>query len=197
MYFLAQEVNQDFFSTCNYSYTTRWWQSKLQSVNYQKPSNDILIYQYKHCRKVDTETGNIIKGVHYNGGRVFDPILGLYYNVVTYDVSSMYPSMIYLYNLSAETINCSCCTDDPLAKIPWSVMIIINTRLMKDKKKSNRPPVLHYWICQKKTSKLAEIMLDLYNKKMECIFNTQYWNGYKDEVFARNVDMKESTIKVS
>lgn len=39
---------------------------------------------------------------------------------------------------------------------------------------------------------------DYVNKKcMRCIFNTQYWNGYKDEVFARNVDMKESTIKVS
>ena len=80
----------------------------------------------------------------------------------------MYPSMIYLYNLSTETINCSCCADDPLAKIPWSVMIIINTRLMKDKNKSNRPPVPYYWICQKKKGKLAKIMLDLYNKKMEC-----------------------------
>ena len=80
----------------------------------------------------------------------------------------MYPSMIYLYNLSTETINCSCCADDPLAKIPWSVMIIINTRLMKDKNKSNRLPVPHYWICRKKRGKFAEIMLDLYNKKMEC-----------------------------
>ena len=73
MYFLAQEVNQDFFLTCNYSYTTKWWQSKLHSVGYQKPSDDILIYQFQHCRKVDSETEYIIKGVYYNGGRVFDP----------------------------------------------------------------------------------------------------------------------------
>ncbi len=46
------------------------------------------------------------------GGLIFEPVIGIFDQVVELDFSSMYPSLMAKYNISSETINCECCKDD-------------------------------------------------------------------------------------
>lgn len=43
------------------------------------------------------------------GGLVFVPLPGIHERVCEYDFASLYPSIIKQRNISAETVNCSCC----------------------------------------------------------------------------------------
>jgi hypothetical protein len=58
----------------------------------------------------------------YIGGWVLDPRPGQYYNVYVFDVASLYPSMVIEYNISFDTVNCSCCKNQSLAKVPDEVL---------------------------------------------------------------------------
>ena len=80
---------------------------------------------------------------------------GQHRNVLTFDVSSMYPTMLYLYKISSETICCECCNDNPDARIPTDVINDINQRLTNEGKE---PRPWYYWICKRRTGKLGEIM---------------------------------------
>lgn len=46
------------------------------------------------------------------GGHIFEPLIGVFDQVVELDFSSMYPSLMANYNISSETVNCKCCKDD-------------------------------------------------------------------------------------
>lgn len=48
----------------------------------------------------------IIKGKKYKGGLVIDPVPGIHFNVQVLDFASLYPSIIKVYNISYETVNC-------------------------------------------------------------------------------------------
>jgi DNA polymerase elongation subunit (family B) len=55
----------------------------------------------------------------YIGGWVFEqPNAREYKNVHVFDITSLYPTMIVNNNISFETVGCSCCTNNHLAKIP-------------------------------------------------------------------------------
>jgi DNA polymerase family B len=161
-YHLSKEVGQDFFSTCNYAKPTSWWRNKLALLGYQKVTRDAAMWQAEHI--IRDSTGRPKKGVPYTGGKVFEPLVGLHRDVITYDVGSMYPTMGNIKNISSETINCDCCKTDPGAKIPDDVMMLINGDLVKD---GHKPRPWHYWICKQRRGILAEIMEDLFNKKSE------------------------------
>ena len=47
------------------------------------------------------------------GGLVFTPKIGFHANVAELDFVSEYPSIMARFNISPETINCSCCPDAP------------------------------------------------------------------------------------
>lgn len=49
----------------------------------------------------------IIKGKKYKGGLVIDPKTGIHFNVSVLDFASLYPSLIKVYNISYETVNCA------------------------------------------------------------------------------------------
>jgi DNA polymerase elongation subunit (family B) len=51
------------------------------------------------------------------GGFIFEPKVGLHESVVEYDFASMFPSIMRKYNISPETVLCSCCPDS-LNKVP-------------------------------------------------------------------------------
>jgi DNA polymerase elongation subunit (family B) len=76
----------------------------------------------------------------------------------------MYPTMADIYNLSSETINCSCCVDSENARISEQVMNSINEGLSK-LDPPQPPREWHYWICQQRRGKFAEIQHDLIQKK--------------------------------
>jgi DNA polymerase family B len=165
MYQISQEVRLSFFETCNAGFPTTWWEAKLKSVSYQKP---LHIQQWIDDNMTYNKNGKKT-GVKYLGGYVAKPKPGGHLGAVSYDVSSMYPTMIYVHNLSTETVNCECCRDDLNAQVPNEVMNEINGYLTGEKskarKKENRP--WHYWICRRKRGKLSEIMEYLIRRKRE------------------------------
>ena len=159
---ISKEIGQDFYSTCNYAKPTSWWRSKLKPHNYRKVEGATARWQADHFIKDDNGTPK--KGVHYTGGKVFEPIVGLHKDVITYDVGSMYPTMCNVHNISSETINCDCCKENLNAKIPNDVMELINSDLIKD---GYEPRPWHYGICKKRRGILSNIMDDLIRKKNE------------------------------
>ncbi|MBD3256457.1 MAG: hypothetical protein GF383_15270, partial [Candidatus Lokiarchaeota archaeon] len=90
----------------------------LQSIQYYYAYKlDHLIPPFKKSPE-DFRTGiDLIKGDR--GGHIFEPIIGVFDQVVEVDFSSMYPSLMANYNISSETLNCKCCKDDGSAiKVP-------------------------------------------------------------------------------
>jgi DNA polymerase I len=85
--------------------------------------------------------------------------MGMHFGAKTYDVSSMYPSMSIVHNISSETINCECCKTDPEAKILPEVMEEINKELEVPRPRGT------YWICKRWRGKFSEIMEDLLQRK--------------------------------
>lgn len=45
------------------------------------------------------------------GGLIFQPVMGLHEQVAELDFASMFPSIMDKFNVSAETLNCTCCAD--------------------------------------------------------------------------------------
>ncbi|MBW2976449.1 DNA-directed DNA polymerase [Candidatus Woesearchaeota archaeon] len=78
------------------------WYLLRQAPNFNeiapnKPSNDEIMR-----RRLQT----------YKGAFVFEPIPGLYNNIVVFDYRSLYPTIISSHNISPGTINCSCCGEE-------------------------------------------------------------------------------------
>jgi DNA polymerase elongation subunit (family B) len=71
----------------------------------------------------------------YVGGIVLQPKKGLYHDLILVDVTSLYPTMTILHNLSFDTINCKCCEGD------------LQRRLAKDITKDCKIEK-EYWICK-------------------------------------------------
>jgi len=52
------------------------------------------------------------------GGLTYAPLSGYHEMVGELDFASMYPTIMMRFNVSPETVNCSCCKDDPTALVP-------------------------------------------------------------------------------
>jgi DNA polymerase, archaea type len=73
------------------------------------------------------------------GGFIFEPRIGVFERVAELDFASLYPSIMYQKNVSAETVRCKCCPES-----------------------KNRVPELDYNICEKRQGvvpKALEIVL--------------------------------------
>jgi DNA polymerase I len=55
--------------------------------------------------KGSIKSSAIIKGKRYQGAFVFEPVAGIFFNVVVLDFASLYPTIIKKYNISYETVN--------------------------------------------------------------------------------------------
>jgi DNA polymerase, archaea type len=74
---------------------------------YEHRKNNLLIPRREELgAKGSSSTVAIIKEKKYRGGLVVEPKLGIHFNVVVVDFASLYPSIIKVYNLSYETVNC-------------------------------------------------------------------------------------------
>ena len=79
----------------------------------------------------------------YKGAEVLTPKKGKYNNVVVIDAKSLYPSVGINYKLSFDTINCSCCQNNPDARLSG----IIPNEFTKDCKFVNPKTD---WICKQR-----------------------------------------------
>jgi DNA polymerase I len=87
--------------------------SSLQ--NYQAVKDDYLVPRNKHVGEAFKSAYQLLVGDR--GGFVYEPRMGIHEGVGEVDFSSMYPSLMAKYNISAETVLCGCCPDSSL-RIP-------------------------------------------------------------------------------
>ncbi|MBN1802141.1 MAG: hypothetical protein JW891_11575 [Candidatus Lokiarchaeota archaeon] len=100
----------------------------LQSIQfYNAYKLDHLIPPFKKSPEGFRTGMDLIKGDR--GGHIFEPIVGVFDQVVELDFSSMYPSLMANFNISSETINCACCKDDGTGiKVPGLNFYICSKR---------------------------------------------------------------------
>jgi len=55
------------------------------------------------------------------GGLVYQPVVGFHENVAEIDFASMYPALMVSYNISPETVGCSCCPHNRIPEIRYTV----------------------------------------------------------------------------
>jgi DNA polymerase I len=105
---------------------SRWIRSFLQ---YEHRRRNMLIPNQEDiiATKGMTATKAIIKGKKYKGAIVVEPTPGVHFNVAVMDFSSLYPSIIKVYNLGYQTILCP-----------------------HEECKDNRVPDTPHWICKKR-----------------------------------------------
>jgi DNA polymerase elongation subunit (family B) len=100
--------------------------SSMSSIQfYQALKDDILLPRNKKIPEAFKSARDLLVGDR--GGFVYEPRLGVHDFVVELDFSSMYPSLMRKYNISAETVLCKCCPDSTV-----------------------RIPDLNYHICQRR-----------------------------------------------
>jgi len=87
--------------------------SSLQ--NYQALKDGFLVPRNKHVGEAFKSANALLVGDR--GGFVYEPRMGIHEGVGEVDFSSMYPSLMAKYNISAETVLCGCCPDSSL-RIP-------------------------------------------------------------------------------
>ena len=87
--------------------------SSLQ--NYQALKDGFLVPRNKHVGEAFKSAYALLVGDR--GGFVYEPRMGIHESVGEVDFSSMYPSLMAKYNISAETVLCGCCPDSML-RIP-------------------------------------------------------------------------------
>ncbi len=135
IYQLTQIVGQTLFDTSRmtYSQLVEWYYTKEA-----KRTNRIIPNQpkFEEIQKRSKET--------YIGGYVKEPEAGLQKNLAVIDFASLYPSIISTYNISIETLNCSCCKED-----------------------GYKVPDLGYWFCKRKDGFEPKVIKKLLVERQE------------------------------
>ena len=114
--------------------------------NYLIPRQDEILEL-----KGSTVTEATIKGKKYKGAIVVEPVPGVHFNVSVLDFASLYPSLIKIWNLGYETMNC-----------PHK----------ENECRDNKIPDMPYWICKKRNAleslligSLRDLRVNLYKPK--------------------------------
>lgn len=79
----------------------------------------ILIPYYKREPEGFKSAGDLV--ITDKGGLTYRPILGLHENVAEIDFVSMYPFIMAKFNISPETVNCPCCSNQAVPEIGYSI----------------------------------------------------------------------------
>jgi len=81
----------------------------LQSIQFQiAHDRGILIPREKRHGAETFKTVNTLL-LADRGGHIFEPRTGVFDHVISLDFTSMYPMIMEKFNVSPETVNCSCC----------------------------------------------------------------------------------------
>ena len=118
----------------------------LQSIQYYNAYKlDHLIPPFKKSPEGFNSALDLIRSDR--GGHIFEPLIGVFNQVVELDFSSMYPSIMTNFNVSSETLNCKCCKDD-------------NTGI--------KVPGLDFHICSKREGIISKSISLPLNKRLKC-----------------------------
>ncbi|MBI4281083.1 hypothetical protein HY628_02720 [Candidatus Uhrbacteria bacterium] len=155
--------------------------------------NDILIPDLKALSEQPKTLRELLQ--LDKGGTIFYPEPGIYRNVAKLDFSSMYPSIIVNYNLSPETLNCSCCPQgEAVPGAPWHLcrkrIGVIPKGIHKVLER--RLELKHAMKAEKDPARKRE--LDLRQRALKNILVTCFgYLGFNNFVFS-NVECKEAVM---
>lgn len=120
------------------------------------------------------------------GGLILDPIVGLHEDVFELDFASLYPNIMFMNNISPETILCSCCkkSHNNVPQIGYNICIR-QTGIIPEVLK----PIIYRRFCFKARSKNKEFEKDIYEE----LQNAWKWillvcfgyTGYRNARFGR------------
>ena len=82
----------------------------LSSIQFYHASQRDFLIPWKPWVSEDPKTFRELL-IQDRGGLVLEPLPGVHEHVGEIDFASLYPSIIRKYNISAETLNCSCCKE--------------------------------------------------------------------------------------
>ncbi len=126
----------------------------LQQLSRMSPGNAITTMQLRHAvvnnilvpwKRQNPEHFKTAWKLLYSdrGGYIFDPKVGVFEGAIELDFSSMYPNIMVKFNVSPETVLCSCC-----------------------KSSSHRVPVLNYHICERRTGLVPQVLKPVIERRV-------------------------------
>lgn len=102
------------------------------------------------------------------GGLILEPEIGLHEKIAEFDFVSLYPSIMLKRNVSAETILCDCCFDNPKFRVPEVNYHICNKKgLIPESLEIVLDKRLRYKNLKNKTSDL--ILKDIFEKRQSAL----------------------------
>jgi len=140
--------------------------SSLQFYNAMR--NDILIPWKPTLTEHPKSLGDLLTADR--GGLIFEPIIGVHENVAELDFVSLYPTIMFKKNISAETVICNCCSHSELRV----------------------PQLLNYHICEKRRG-IVPISLEILLKK-RAIYKDKK-NSATDSKLKKIYDARQTALK--
>src|SRR5262249_31133534 len=126
---IAEITGLDFERVCRTGLSS-WWAAIFDNMTLNSECGLYLSSFIDGNERLSSE-------LQYVGATVLEPKKGLYQDLIVADVTSLYPTMAILHNISFDTVNCECCKDD------------LQCRISKDITKDCRMEK-EYWICRRK-----------------------------------------------
>jgi DNA polymerase I len=140
----AGYAEMDYYNVCHTS-VSAWYANKYKKMIERGES--IL----------STTPNYTLKKQEIGGGHHIIPAKALLVNEEVYelDVKGMYPTIIRNNNISFDTLNCTCCEDDPSASLSQETIDTINQHL-----EDNKIPrkVARYWTCRKRNGSFPRLL---------------------------------------
>jgi DNA polymerase elongation subunit (family B) len=137
-------AEMDYFKICNTD-VGKWYENKYNKMI----SRGEITLKYTPEYKLEKQM--------FGGGHHTKPKKDFYISSDVYelDIKGMYPNIIIKDNISFDTLNCSCCEDDPNAQVDQNTIDLIN-EFLKEKKINRR--VSKCWICNKRLGALPSVL---------------------------------------
>ena len=122
------------------------------------------------------------------GGLILEPEIGLHEKIAEFDFVSLYPNIMLKRNVSAETILCDCCFDNPKFRVPELNYHICNKKgLIPEALEIVLDKRLRYKNLKNKTSN--PVLQDIYDKRqssLKWILVTSFgYLGFSNAKFGR------------
>lgn len=156
---------------------------------------------YKECLHnniiVNQSDGQQYVGTDFEGALVFDPVVGLHKDVVSFDFSSLYPSTIIAYNLSYDTmISDNSLPDTECHVIEWSEHVNCNClNAVTNEKRAVFCGVKKYKFRKSPVGVLPTVLTKLLNERAKV--RSDMKNCSNDKTLLQILDKRQLALKVS
>jgi len=148
------------------------WIKSIVAFKLRSRNELILNKEEIFATKGTLSTTAIIKGKKYQGAKVIDPIPGIHFGVVVVDFASLYPSIIKVWNISYETIDC-----------------------IHEECKSNKLPGISHWVCKKRRGILSILIGSLRDLRVG-FYKVKSKDPNLDQQTRFQYDVIQSSMKV-